>query len=132
MSDQLKVLIVEDEMLLRMRAVDMVEDAGFSAVEAVNADQALAIAARPEVVFCTFGDMLRVPGSHKNLWTAKAEGADVVGAEVEPDAGAGAESIAALGKQRDFGAQHPRLAPGRVGDENAAARNVADTHEGTA
>ncbi len=32
------VLVVEDEMLLRMRAVDMVEDAGFMAVEATNAD----------------------------------------------------------------------------------------------
>ena len=34
------VLVVEDEMLLRMRAVDMVEDAGFTAIEAVNADDA--------------------------------------------------------------------------------------------
>ena len=39
------VLVVEDEMLLRMRAVNMVEDAGFTSVEAVNADQAVAIAA---------------------------------------------------------------------------------------
>ena len=37
------VLVVEDEMVLRMRAVDIVEDAGFTAVEAVNADEALAI-----------------------------------------------------------------------------------------
>jgi len=37
------VLVVEDEMMLRMRAVDMVEDAGFTSVEAVNADDALAI-----------------------------------------------------------------------------------------
>src|SRR3954467_15869139 len=37
------VLVVEDEMLLRMRAVDMVEDAGFTSVEAVNADEAVAI-----------------------------------------------------------------------------------------
>jgi CheY-like chemotaxis protein len=37
------VLVVEDEMLLRMRAVDMVEDAGFTAIEAINADDALAI-----------------------------------------------------------------------------------------
>jgi CheY-like chemotaxis protein len=38
-----KVLVVEDEMMLRMRAVDIVEDAGFMPVEAVNADDALAI-----------------------------------------------------------------------------------------
>src|ERR1700732_1872467 len=37
------VLVVEDEMLLRMRAVDMVEDAGFAPIEAINADDALAI-----------------------------------------------------------------------------------------
>ena len=36
------VLIVEDEMMLRMRAVDIVEDAGFHSVEAVNADGAVA------------------------------------------------------------------------------------------
>ena len=38
-----KVLVVEDEMMLRMRAVDIVEDAGFTPIEAVNADEALAI-----------------------------------------------------------------------------------------
>ncbi len=37
------VLVVEDEMLLRMRTVDMVEDAGFTSVEAVDADEAVAI-----------------------------------------------------------------------------------------
>jgi CheY-like chemotaxis protein len=37
------VLVVADEMLLRMRAVDIVEDAGFTPIEAVNADEALAI-----------------------------------------------------------------------------------------
>ena len=37
------VLVVEDEMVLRMRAVEIVEDAGFTAVEAVNADEALSI-----------------------------------------------------------------------------------------
>ncbi|MBR0995498.1 response regulator [Bradyrhizobium japonicum] len=35
------VLIVEDELILRMRAVDIVEDAGFVALEAVDADQAM-------------------------------------------------------------------------------------------
>ena len=37
------VLIVEDEMMLRMRAVDMVEDAGFTPLEAVDAEEAVAI-----------------------------------------------------------------------------------------
>lgn len=40
-------------------------------------DKALQIAARPEVIFCSFGDMLRVPGSEKDLQTVKAEGGDV-------------------------------------------------------
>ena len=40
-------------------------------------DRALAIAARPEVVFCSFGDMLRVPGSETDLFTVKARGGDV-------------------------------------------------------
>lgn len=40
-------------------------------------DKALDIAARPEVTFCSFGDMLRVPGSTKDLFRIKSEGADV-------------------------------------------------------
>ena len=40
-------------------------------------DQALAIAARPEVIFCSFGDMLRVPGSREDLLAVKARGGDV-------------------------------------------------------
>jgi hydrogenase expression/formation protein HypD len=40
-------------------------------------DKAVAIAQRPEVIFCSFGDMLRVPGSSKSLFDVKAVGADV-------------------------------------------------------
>ena len=40
-------------------------------------DKAIAIAARPETIFCSFGDMLRVPGSSKSLLDVKASGADV-------------------------------------------------------
>jgi hydrogenase expression/formation protein HypD len=40
-------------------------------------DKAVAIAGRPEVTFCSFGDMLRVPGSRKDLFTVKSEGGDV-------------------------------------------------------
>ena len=40
-------------------------------------DRALAIAARPGVIFCSFGDMLRVPGSHSDLLRVRAEGGDV-------------------------------------------------------
>jgi len=40
-------------------------------------DDAVAIAERPEVIFTTFGDAMRVPGSKKSLLGAKADGADV-------------------------------------------------------
>src|SRR3984885_13292659 len=40
-------------------------------------DRAHAIAARPDVIFCSFGDMLRVPGSRADLWQLKSQGSDV-------------------------------------------------------
>lgn len=40
-------------------------------------DKALAIAARPEVIFTSYGDMLRVPGTHGDLLGVRAAGADV-------------------------------------------------------
>ena len=40
-------------------------------------DRAIAIAARPDVLFCSFGDMLRVPGSQRDLFAVKAAGGDV-------------------------------------------------------
>jgi hydrogenase expression/formation protein HypD len=40
-------------------------------------DRALAIAATPDVIFCSFGDMLRVPGSKTDLLHVRAGGADV-------------------------------------------------------
>lgn len=40
-------------------------------------DKAIAIASRPEVIFCSFGDMLRVPGSQRDLLAVKSAGGDV-------------------------------------------------------
>ncbi|MFN2505303.1 MAG: hydrogenase formation protein HypD [Acidimicrobiales bacterium] len=40
-------------------------------------DDAIAVAETPGVIFTSFGDMMRVPGSHSNLLEAKARGADV-------------------------------------------------------
>src|SRR5882724_3597430 len=40
-------------------------------------DRAHAIAARPDVIFCSFGDMLRVPGSRGDLLQLKSQGSDV-------------------------------------------------------
>ena len=40
-------------------------------------DKAIAIASEPDVIFCSFGDMIRVPGSKENLFSVKARGGDV-------------------------------------------------------
>ena len=40
-------------------------------------DKAIEIALRPGVIFCSFGDMLRVPGTEGDLFAAKARGADL-------------------------------------------------------
>jgi len=40
-------------------------------------DRALEIAARDDVIFCSFGDMLRVPGSRHDLFSVRARGGDV-------------------------------------------------------
>ena len=40
-------------------------------------DRAIALASRPDVIFCSFGDMLRVPGTDCDLLSVKASGGDV-------------------------------------------------------
>ncbi|MBU4225001.1 MAG: hydrogenase formation protein HypD, partial [Chloroflexi bacterium] len=39
-------------------------------------DKAIALASRPEVIFASYGDMLRVPGSTRDLFAVKAAGGD--------------------------------------------------------
>jgi CheY-like chemotaxis protein len=65
------VLIVEDEMMIRMRAVDMVEDAGYTPVEALDADEAVAILeSRSDIaLMCTD---IQMPGSMDGLGLADA------------------------------------------------------------
>src|SRR5471032_3104393 len=65
------VLVVEDELILRMRAVDIVEDAGFIPVEAVNADDALAILESRSDIEMLFTD-IQMPGSMDGLKLAHA------------------------------------------------------------
>jgi len=65
------VLVVEDEMVLRMRAVDIVEDAGFTAVEAVNADEALSILESRSDISLLLSD-IQMPGSMDGLKLAHA------------------------------------------------------------
>jgi CheY-like chemotaxis protein len=65
------VLVVEDDMMLRMRAVDMVADAGYSSVEAVDADEAFAILQARSDIALLFTD-IQMPGSMDGLQLAHA------------------------------------------------------------
>jgi CheY-like chemotaxis protein len=65
------VLVVEDEMLLRMRAVDMVEDAGYTSVEAADADEAVAILESRSDIALMLTDV-QMPGSMDGLKLAHA------------------------------------------------------------
>jgi len=65
------VLVVEDEMVLRMRAVDIVEDAGFIPIEAVSADEAIEILESRDDISLLFTD-IQMPGSMDGLKLAHA------------------------------------------------------------
>ena len=65
------VLIVEDEMVLRMRAVDIVEDAGFVAIETVSADEAMQVLESRDDISLLFTD-IQMPGSMDGLKLAHA------------------------------------------------------------
>jgi CheY-like chemotaxis protein len=65
------VLVVEDEQLLRMNAVEMVEEAGFEAVEASDADEAIRILESRNDIRAVFTD-IQMPGSMDGLKLARA------------------------------------------------------------
>ena len=65
------VLIVENEALIRMSAVHMVEDAGYAAVDARNADEAIGILERRGDIGAIFSD-IRMSGSMDGLKLAHA------------------------------------------------------------
>ena len=65
------VLIVEDEFLLRMNAVDMIQAAGFEAVEAADADEAIEILETRRDITVVFTD-IQMPGSMDGLKLARA------------------------------------------------------------
>ena len=70
------VLVVEDQPLLRMMAVDMVEDAGFEVVEAADADEAIAILEARADIRIVFTDVdmprgmdgIRLAASIRDRW----------------------------------------------------------------
>ena len=65
------VLVVEDEMILRMRAVDIVEDAGFCPSEAINADEAISVLESRSDISLLLTD-IQMPGSIDGLKLAHA------------------------------------------------------------
>lgn len=65
------VLVVEDEPLLRMMAVEVVEEAGFVALEAANADEAVALLESRADIALLFTD-IDMPGSMDGLKLAHA------------------------------------------------------------
>jgi DNA-binding NtrC family response regulator len=65
------VLIVEDEPLLRIHAADIVEEAGFIAIEAGNADEAVRILEARDDILLLFTDV-QMPGSMDGLKLAHA------------------------------------------------------------
>ena len=70
-SNRPVVLIVEDELLLRMDAVDMIAGAGFEVVEAGDADQAIEILETRRDITVIFTD-IQMPGSMDGLKLARA------------------------------------------------------------
>ena len=65
------VLVVEDEPILRLHALDIVEEAGFTAIEARNADEAIAILESRSDIALLFTD-INMPGSMDGLKLAHA------------------------------------------------------------
>jgi two-component system, response regulator PdtaR len=64
------VLVVEDDFLLRIDAADMVKDAGFEAVEAASADEAIAILEAQPNIHVVFTDV-QMPGTMDGLKLAR-------------------------------------------------------------
>jgi CheY-like chemotaxis protein len=64
------VLVVEDESLIRSVAMDMVEDAGFEAIAASNADEAIRILENRNDIRAVFTDV-QMPGSMDGLRLAR-------------------------------------------------------------
>jgi two-component system, response regulator PdtaR len=70
-SSRPHVLVVEDEFFSRLHAVDLVEAAGYKAIEASNADEAIAILETRKDIRIVFTD-IDMPGSMDGLKLARA------------------------------------------------------------
>lgn len=65
------VLIVEDDFLLRMNAVEVIKEGGFEVIEAANADEAILILEARSDITVVFTD-IQMPGSMDGLKLARA------------------------------------------------------------
>ena len=81
------VLVVEDEALIRISALDIVEDAGFAVLEACNADEAIAILESRNDIRAVLTD-IRMPGSMDG-WESGRGHTPPLAADA-PDCGVGA------------------------------------------
>jgi CheY-like chemotaxis protein len=64
------ILVVEDESLLRMMAVDLFEDAGFRVIEASTGDEAAQLLTSADVIDCLFTD-IEMPGTINGIALAR-------------------------------------------------------------
>ncbi len=69
--EQCVILVVEDELLVRLDALDMIVDAGFEVLEAANADEALRLLAERDDICLVFSDV-DLPGSMDGIRLARA------------------------------------------------------------
>lgn len=72
-SRPLVVLVVEDEAFVRMIAAETIADAGYVAIEAANADEALSLLEERQDIDIIFSD-IKMPGSIDGLGLAAAAG----------------------------------------------------------
>lgn len=70
-SERVTILVVEDDFLIRLNAVDMIRSGGFEVVEAANADEAIVILEKRLDITVVFTD-IQMPGSMDGLKLAAA------------------------------------------------------------
>ncbi len=84
------ILVVDDDTLIRMCAVDFAEEAGYAAVEAADAAEALAVLEGGQDIAVLFTDV-RMPGAMDGLALAHAVRARWPGVKILVASGAGGE-----------------------------------------
>jgi two-component system, response regulator PdtaR len=96
------VLVVEDEPIVRMMAVDCVEEAGFEAIEAADADEALRVMRCRSGIDIVFTDV-RMPGTMDGVQLARVITSEWPSIQVIVTSGhVGSDEIAGSGARRFF------------------------------